>query len=185
VCVRGGVTRSQVPGHLAVRPVLVGGVGYRWFGDASFGLIATDAVAGSDWPLGVDVLDLGYGALHAALDLADRDPAYQRVVLLAVTERGREPGRLYRFSCEPDVPDLQDVQDRMHEPGAGVLHVDHLLVIGRHFGALPDDVVAIELEPQPGTTGDGLTMGAQALLPEALEMVRREVFAPARCPGDG
>jgi hydrogenase maturation protease len=162
--------------------VLVGGVGYRWFGDGSFALLASDALGALDWPLGVDVLDLGYGALHVAMDLADADPPYQRVVLIGVTERGREPGRLYRFDCGTAVPDPQDVQDRMYEAGAGVVDLDHLLVLGRHFGALPEDVVAVELEPQPGTTGDQLSAAAQALLPEAVQLVRREVLAPARVP---
>jgi hydrogenase maturation protease len=162
--------------------VLVGGVGYRWFGDGSFALLVCDALADLEWPAGVDVLDLGYGALHVAMDLADADPPYERVVLIGVTERGREPGRLYRFACGTDVPDPQEVQDRMYEAGAGVLDLDHLLVLGRHFGALPDDVVAIELEPQPGTTGDQLSAAAQALLPYAVELVRREVLVPARVP---
>ncbi len=159
--------------------VLIGGVGYRWFGDGSFALLASDALSGLDWPSGVDVLDLGYGALHVAMDLADADPPYERVVLVGVTERGREPGRLYRFTCDPGAPSAQDVQDRMYEAGAGVVDLDHLLVIGRHFGALPDDVVAIELEPVPGTTGDELSAAAQALLPQAVELVRHEVLAPA------
>jgi hydrogenase maturation protease len=162
--------------------VLVGGVGYRWFGDGSFALLAADALAEMAWPQGVDVLDLGYGALHVAMDLADVDPPYDRVVLLAVTERGRERGRLYRFDAPPTVPDLHGVQQRMYEAGAGVLDVDHLLVIGRHFAALPDDVVVVELEPEPGTLGDQLSAAAQALLPEAVELVRREVLAPARIP---
>jgi hydrogenase maturation protease len=162
--------------------VLVGGVGYRWFGDGSFALLVSDALAGLDLPSGVDVLDLGYGALHVAMDLAEVDPPYERVVLVAVTERGRAPGQLYRFSCESGVPDPQEVQDRMYEAGAGVIDLDHLLVIGRHFGALPDDVVAIELEPHPGTTGDQLSVAAQALLPDAVDLVRREALAPARVP---
>jgi hydrogenase maturation protease len=162
--------------------VLVGGVGYRWFGDGSFALLASDALGGLGWPPGVDVLDLGYGALHAAMDLADVDPPYERVVLVGVTERGREPGQLYRFACDPEAPSAQDVQDRMYEAGAGVIDLDHLLVIGRHFGGLPDDVVAIELEPHPGTTGDQLSPAAQALLPQAVELLRREVLAPARVP---
>jgi hydrogenase maturation protease len=162
--------------------VLVGGVGYRWFGDGSFALLASDALARLDWPPGVDVLDLGYGALHVAMDLADVDPPYERVVLVAVTERGREPGRLYRSECDPGAPSAQDVQDRMYEAGAGVIDLDHLLVLGRHFDALPDDVVAIELEPHPGTTGDRLSPAAQALLPQAIELVRREILAPARVP---
>jgi hydrogenase maturation protease len=162
--------------------VLVGGVGYRWFGDGSFALLVSDTLAGLDLPSEVDVLDLGYGALHVAMDLADVDPPYERVVLVAVTERGRAPGQLYRFSCESGVPDPQEVQDRMYEAGAGVIDLDHLLVIGRHFGALPDDVVAIELEPHPGTTGDQLSVAAQALLPDAVDLVRREALAPARVP---
>jgi hydrogenase maturation protease len=162
--------------------VLVGGVGYRWFGDGSFALLVSDALARLDWPPGIDVLDLGYGALHVAMDLADADPPYERVVLIAVTERGRARGRLYRLACDPGAPSAQDVQDRMYEAGAGVIDLDHLLVLGRHFDALPDDVVAIELEPHPGTTGDRLSPAAQALLPQAVELVRREVLAPARVP---
>jgi hydrogenase maturation protease len=160
--------------------VLVGGVGYRWFGDGSFALLVSDALADLEWASGVDVLDLGYGALHVAMDLADIDPPYQRVVLIAVTERGRVPGQLYRFECDPGAPSAQDVQDRMYEAGAGVIDLDHLLVIGRHFGGLPDDVVAVELEPHPGTRGDQLSAAAQALLPQAVDLVRREVLAPAR-----
>jgi hydrogenase maturation protease len=162
--------------------VLVGGVGYRWFGDGSFALLVSDALAGLEWASGVDVLDLGYGALHVATDLADVDPPYERVVLIGVTERGRAPGQLYRFACDPGAPSAQDVQDRMYEAGAGVIDLDHLLVLGRHFGALPDDVVAVELEPHPGTTGDQLSPAAEALLPQAIELVRREVLAPARVP---
>ncbi len=154
-------------------------MGYRWFGDGSFGLVAADELARLDWPEGVDVEDLGYGALHVALDLADAEPPYQRVILLGVTQRGREPDRLYRFRCDGTTPDGEEVQARMYEASAGVIDLDHLLVIGRHFGALPDDVVAIELEPGPGTTGDALSAQAQALLPELVDLVRREVLGTA------
>ena len=158
--------------------VLIGGVGYRWFGDASFGLVVSDELAGLDWPPGVDVEDLGYGALHVALDLANADPPYERVILVAVTERGRESGRLYRLRCEETKSDAEEVQARMYEASAGVIDLDHLLVIGRHFDALPDDVVAIELEPHPGTTGEELTVQVQALLPDAIDLVRAEALAP-------
>lgn len=163
--------------------VLIGGVGYRWFGDASFGLVASDELARLDWPEGVDVEDLGYGALHVAFDLAEADPPYERAVLIAVTHRGREPGRLYRFQYDGAKPDPEEVQARMYEAGAGVIDLDHLVVIGRHLGAVPDDVVAIELEPHPGTTGDALSPAARALLPHAIDLVRREVFAATYAPG--
>ncbi len=162
--------------------VLIGGVGYRWFGDGSFGLVASDALALLEWPAGVDVEDLGYGALHVALDLADTDPPYERVILVGVTERGREPGQVYRFRCETTLPDSQEIQARMYEAGAGVIDLDHLVVIGRHFQALPDDVIAIELEPHPGTVGDGLTAEVQALIPQVVDLVRQEVSATAGAP---
>ncbi len=160
--------------------VLIGGVGYRWFGDGSFGLVVSDALALLEWPPGVDVEDLGYGALHVALDLADADPPYERVILIGVTERGREPGRLYRSPCETTLADSEEIQARMYEAGAGVIDLDHLVVIGRHFGALPDDVIAIELEPHRGTVGDGLTRDVQALVPQVVDLVRQEVSAIAR-----
>ncbi len=125
---RAGVTAGRA---------LIGGVGYRWFGDGSFGLVVSDLLATRDWPPGVDVEDLGYGALHVSLDLADVDPPYERVILVAVAERGREPGRLYRLRCDPKMPDTEEVQARMCEASAGVIDLDHLLVIGRHFDALP------------------------------------------------
>jgi hydrogenase maturation protease len=162
--------------------VPIGGVGYRWFGDGSFGLVLSDELARLDWPPGVEVQDLGYGALHVALDLADTDPPYQRVILIAVTQRGREPGRLYRFRCDPRLPDSKEIQARMYETAAGVIDLDHLLVIGRHFGALPPDVVVIELEPYSDTTGDQLSAPVQALLPDAFALVRREVLALAHAP---
>jgi hydrogenase maturation protease len=181
VRLRGGVMGHAAPAPVAGR-VLIGGVGYRWFGDRSFGLLAGEALAGLDWPRGVDVEDLGYGALHVALDLADADPPYARVVLIAATERGREPGRLYRLRGDAAVPDTEQVQARLYEAAAGVIDLDHLLVIGRHFGALPDDVVVVELEPHPGTTGEGLSPRVRALLPHAVELVRREALAPAHVP---
>ncbi|MBW3555757.1 MAG: hydrogenase maturation protease [Actinobacteria bacterium] len=169
--------------EVAAARVLIGGVGYRWFGDASFGLVTSDELAGLDWPEGVDVEDLGYGALHVALDLLETRARYDRVILIAVSERGREPGRLYRFDCDAPTADDKEVQDRMYEAGAGVIDLDHLVVIGRHFGALPDHVVAIELEPHPGTMGDVLSSQVQALVPKAIDLVRREVLAAAPLSG--
>jgi hypothetical protein len=164
--------------------VLVGALGYRWFGDGSFALAAGDELTNAQWPTGVDVdvWDLGYGALHVALDLGDVDPPYDRLVLLAVQERGREPARLYRYRCDTAPSSNEEIQARMYEAGAGVIDLDHLLVIGRHFGALPDDVVAIELEPRAGTTGDRLSAEAAELLPDVMAMVRADVLATAHAP---
>jgi hydrogenase maturation protease len=165
--------------------VLVGGVGYRWLGDASFGVVAADELGRLEWPSGVDVEDLGYGALLVALDLAEAWPAYDRVILLAGMERGREPGRLYRYRWSGELPHEEEIQARVREAGAGVIDIDHLLVVAQRLGALPGDVRCIELEPPPDSRGEVLTAQARRLLEEAVRLVRHEVLGGATADAAG
>lgn len=156
--------------------VVIGGVGYRWMRDASFGLVAADAMMREAWPAGVRVEDLGYGALYAALDLADARP--ERLILVAGVERGRPKGRLYCARWAPRPLDPEDVQARIREAGAGVIDLDHLLVIAQHFGALPGDTLIVELEPVESCGGDALSAAAQERLSEARDLVRAAALAP-------
>ncbi len=157
--------------------VLVGGVGYHWFGDASFGLVAAAELGRLDWPAGVDVAELDYGAFYVGMDLADADPPYERVILLAAVERGREPGRLYCTRWDGTLPTTEEIHERMLEAGGGVVDLDHLLVIAEHLQGLPSDVVTIEIEPTDMTGGDALSPAARELLEEAVAFVRAEVLA--------
>jgi Ni,Fe-hydrogenase maturation factor len=159
--------------------VLIGGVGYRWQGDASFGLAASDALARESWPDSVEVADLGYGALYVTQDLSDAHPPYTRLVLLAGVGRGRTPGALYRGEWQPPIATPAEVQERVREAGAGVIDLDHLLVIASYFGALPADVVTLEFEPID-LAGADLSPAAAALLPEVLARARSEALAPVR-----
>lgn len=167
-------------GREATTRVLIGGVGYRWLRDASFGLVVSDALAGLEWPSGIEVADLGYGALFVAQDLAAAQPPYDRLILLAGIARGRAPGRLYRRRWDGALPDAHEIQARVREAGAGVIDVDHLLVIAQRFGALPRDVITIELEPVDTSGGDGLSQAAARRMAEAIELVRREAVARPR-----
>ncbi len=168
------------PSHRAastVPRVLIGGVGYRWQRDASFGLVASDALAGLDWPPDIQVADLGYGAIYVAQDLADMQPSLRRLILLAGTQRGREPAQLtvYRDERAPASP--EEIQARIREAGAGVVDLDHLLVIARHLEALPGDVLVIEVEPLDVLGGEGLSPQVERLLPEVMALVHREALA--------
>jgi hydrogenase maturation protease len=147
--------------------VLVGGVGYWWVRDGSFGLVAAD-----------DVAELSYGALYVMQDIADAAPSYDRVILLAGVARGREPGRVYRSEWDRALPDAEEIQELVREAGAGIVELDHLLVIAGYFGALPDEVILIEVEPVETAGGDGLSPAVAALLPEVFDLVRREALAP-------
>lgn len=173
---------APAPAGSAAR-VLIGGVGYWWQSDASFGLAAVDALRDLDWPAGVRVEKLDYGAIYVSQDLLAVDPPYDRVVLVAGVERGREPGRLYRYRWEGGLPGRAELQARVYEAGAGVVDVDHLLAIAEHFGALPRDVTVIELEPLETGGGEELSQAARERLSEALELARGEALAPPRAPG--
>lgn len=158
--------------------VLIGGVGYRWQRDASFGVAASDALAEQEWPECVEVMDLGYGAIYVAQDLLHADPPYDRLILLAGVERGREPGGLYRSRWEGELPDAEELQELMREAGAGILDLSHLLFIAMHFQALPREVILIELEPVDSSIGDELSPLGTRRLEEALELTRREALTP-------
>jgi len=159
----GGVTRA-----------LIGGVGYRWSRDASFGLVVADELAKEQWQDTVSVADLGYGALYVALDLIDWRPPLDRLVLVAGVSRGREPGRLYVRRWEPPVipPDDLEVQARICEAGGGVIDIDHLLVIANRFGGLPGEVTCVELEPVDTNGGDGMSEAAERRVRDACALTR-------------
>jgi hydrogenase maturation protease len=151
---------------------LIGGVGYRWQRDASFGVVASDAMAALEWPGGVTVADLGYGAIYVAQDLADAQPPYDRLVLVAGVERGRDPGRLYHHEYWPQLASDDEVLARLREAGAGVIDVDHLLVIAHQMRALPADVLVVELEPADASPGIELSDAASRALPQAIDLIR-------------
>lgn len=161
-----------VPMERSGERVLVGGVGYRWMGDASFGPVVADRLAELPRAPGVEVDDLGYGAHFVAQDLEAADPPYGRLVLVAGVERGRAPGTLQRTLWRPAPCAAEEIQERMREAGAGVVDLDHLLVIGHHFAALPPEVVLFELEPAT-LAGEHLSPQAAAALPGLLEVLAR------------
>lgn len=158
--------------------VLIGGVGYWWQRDASFGLAAVDALLEHDWPHGVRVAKLDYGAIYVAQDLLAVQPPYERLVLVAGSERGREPGTLHVARWHGSDAEPDEIQARIFEAGAGVVDLDHLLVIAAHFGALPAAVVLIELEPVDKQGGLGLSEPAAARIAQAVDAIRREALAP-------
>jgi hypothetical protein len=76
------------------------------------------------------------------------------------------------------LPDADGIQERVREAGAGIVELDHLLVVADYFGALPKDVLIIELEHSGPTPGEALSAEAAALLPALVERVRSAALAP-------
>lgn len=174
---RAGVT-SGVPSVGGPR-TLIGGVGYRWQRDASIGVVAADVLSTLEWPPNVSVADLGYGAIYAAMDLAAFSPPLDRLILIAACDRGRAPGSIHRYTYEGSAPDPEETLARIREAGAGVIDLDHLLVIAQEMRALPPHVIVMEIEPLDREPGVDLSEGGRDLLASVVKMVQDEVGQPA------
>jgi hydrogenase maturation protease len=158
--------------------VLIGGVGYRWMRDASFGVVASDALACLEWPKEIKIDDLGYGALLVAQDLDYADPPYDRLILIAAVGRGRTPGVLYRYEWDRTLPPDDEILERIREAGAGVVDLDHLLVIAQQQDVLPEEVIIYEVEPVDRSPGVELGPFTAGLLPALIAQIRRDAVAP-------
>ena len=149
--------------------VLVGGVGYRFLRDGSVGPHVTDLLA-ERATNGIEVEDLSYDPVALSMNLKERVP-YDRVVLFAAVERGREPGTVERYRWDGVLPPPKEVQDSVAEAVSGVISLDNTLAVCGAFGGLPDDVRVVEVEPEDMGWGDGFSPTVEAKLPEVVEAV--------------
>ncbi|HEV2123230.1 MAG TPA: hydrogenase maturation protease, partial [Chloroflexota bacterium] len=141
--------------------VLIAGVGYTNLRDMSLGPLLLEHLQADSWPPGleVDVLDASFGAVNVALDLQARNEErpYERVVVVGATNRGRTPGTITRFRWDGILPHPGLIQAHVAEAVTGVISLDGLLFVCQQFGALPDEVVVVEIEPADESSGPGLS----------------------------
>lgn len=137
--------------------VIVAGVGYRNLRDHSVGVAVTDRLEREGWPAGVLVEDLSYNPIAVVQRLEDDPPdqRFERAVIVAAAERpGRTPGSVVAYRWDGALPADEDIHRAVTEAVTGVIAVDNTLVVTRHFGALPHDVVVVEVEPAVHEFGD-------------------------------
>ena len=154
---------------------LVGGIGLPWLRDLDFGTNWLARAASLVWPDDVVLEDLSYAAHRVMHRIQELQPA--RVVLLGCMPRGTGPPgeiRRYRLSGVPD-PDPGEVHKRLGEAVGGIVDLDHTLAVCRHWDALPDDTVVIEVEPAESEFGWGFSQPVEDAVDEVLAMVRHEV----------
>ncbi|MDQ3767939.1 MAG: hydrogenase maturation protease [Actinomycetota bacterium] len=149
--------------------VLVGGVGYRFLRDNAVGVILTDQLAAAATDR-IEVEDLGYHPIGFIFNLQERE-AYDRIVLVAGIARGREPGTVTTYRWDHELPSPKEIQNRVSEAVTGTVSLDNLLIITEAFGAFPDDVRVVEIEPADETWGEGFSPVVEAKLPELEEAV--------------
>jgi len=149
--------------------VLVGGVGYRFLRDGSVGPYMADELA-TGGTNGVEIEDLGYHPVGFTQNLQDR-PAYDRIVLVGAVARGREPGTVTAYRWDHALPSDKEIQERVSESVTGVISLDNLLIVTQAFGAFPDDVRVVEVEPADEGWGEGFSPVIEGKLGEIEEAV--------------
>jgi len=150
---------------------LVGAIGYRFLRDHSASMVALDRLFLEDWPDGVIVEDLSYGPIALVPRL--EEGGFGRAILLAAVSRpGRAAGSLTAYRWDGVLPGAEDIQAAVTEAVTGVISLDNALVITRHFRALPQDTVVIEIEPETEAFGEELTPRVEEAVTEACALVR-------------
>jgi len=153
--------------------VIVAGVGYRNLRDHSLGVEVTDRLAvraGED----VVVEDLSYNPIAVVQRLEDEPPArrFARAVVVAAAERpGRAPGTVAAYRWDGALPADEEVHRAVTEAVTGVIALDNTLVVTRHFGALPDEVAVVEVEPAVHEFGDTLSAEMSGALGAVCDLV--------------
>jgi hydrogenase maturation protease len=156
--------------------VIVAGVGYRNLRDHSVGVEVSDRLEAASWPGDVVVEDLSYNPIAVVQRLEDEPPdrRFERAILVAAVERGgRPPGTVAAYRWDGVLPSDAEIQRAVTEAVTGVIALDNTLVVTRHFGALPDEVVVVEIEPAVQEFGDTFSDVVDRQIEGICALVRR------------
>ncbi|MEP6912036.1 MAG: hypothetical protein ABI923_04740, partial [bacterium] len=144
--------------------------------DMSFGRVLLSTLSEMDWPADVRVEDLNFGPIMIYQWLEESPVKFDRVVFVGAAKRDRQPGTLEVYRWHGQLPTDVEIQARIEEAITGVIDLDNLLIVCKHFGVLPDDVRIVEVEPQSEEWGPGFSPVVAARVDEALKAVKEQAL---------
>lgn len=153
---------------------VIGGVGYRFLRDHSFGVDIADELAVSARPPQLLVEDLSYGPVAVA-QWFQAESALQpidRAVMIGAVERGRNPGTLSVYQWDRQLPEAARIQECIVEAVTGIILLDNTLIVCEWMKALPCETIIIEVEPLEHAHGSGLSRRVAA----AARVAKRIAF---------
>ncbi|MGH9223560.1 MAG: hydrogenase maturation protease [Acidimicrobiales bacterium] len=156
------------------RRILVGGIGLPWLRDLDFGTQFIRRIEGEEWPENVYVEDMSFSG-HRVLDrLMELRP--HKVVLVGCMPRDVDPaGTIRRYRLDLDLPEDEDIIERLSESIGGIIDLDHILAICRWGKGFPPDTVVIEVEPGDRSFGLGFSEEVEETVDQVLAMIREEL----------
>jgi len=167
-------TPAAKPKAKKKRRILVGGIGLPWLRDLDFGTQFIRRIEGETWPEGVYVEDMSFSG-HRVLDrLMELRP--HKVILVGCMPRDVDPaGTIRRYPLDVDLPEDEDITERLAESIGGIIDLDHILAICRWGKGFPPDTVVIEIEPGDRSFGLGFSEEVEETVDQVLAMVREEL----------
>lgn len=155
--------------------IIVAALGHAWLKDQSFGMKVLDRIRDGGVPRGVELADLSYGTITAFQRLRAR--RYDAGIFVSGTVREREPGTLHELAPPAALPPVAEIHDRIADAVMGLVSVDTLVILARHFGVLEGDILLVEAEPVDETWGRELSPELAALVAPAARRVRDAITA--------
>lgn len=155
--------------------VLVGGVGELYQGDLDLGRHVVERLTHEDLGPGVLVEELHYGAVAVAQRLEDLQP--DLLILVGAVVSGRPPGTVVRRVVEQAPRAADEVQRAVGDAVTGYVGIDLVLEVAAGLGALPEQTIAIEIEPASVEPSVDLSSEGAAALERVLQLVRKELRA--------
>ena len=140
--------------------VIVSGVGYPDLSDYSVGIVVIEELAAWSPPQNVVVEDLSYNPIAVVQRFQDETPdrRFTRAVFVsAVTRPSRPAGTVKCYRWDGILPGEEEIQRAVTDGVTGIIALSNTLVIAKHFGGLPDEVVVVEVEPQSNEFGAGFS----------------------------
>lgn len=153
--------------------VIVGGIGYPDLCDYSIGIEVQERLSERKAPSNVVVEDLSYNPIAIIQRLNDEPPddRFGRVVVVSAVKRGdRAPGTIGCYRWDGGMPPDEEVQRAVTDAVTGIIAMDNTLVIAKYFGALPEEVVVVEVEPETHEFGAALSPEVGAAFERTCDM---------------
>lgn len=153
--------------------VIVGGVGYPDLCDYSIGIEIQERLSFRDAPPHVVVEDLSYNPIAVIQRLDDEiSERFERIIVVSAVKRGDRPaGTITAYRWDGVLPDDAEIQRMVTDAVTGIIAVENTLVISRYFGALPKDVVVVEVEPETHEFGIAFSPQVHAAFDLACDFV--------------
>jgi hypothetical protein len=99
------------------------------------------------------------------------------MVFVSGAKRGGEPGEIHRYAWRHQLPDEDEIHQRVTEAATGVIDLENLLIVATYFRKLPSDVVVFEVEVADDSFGEAMTPVMENAIPQLIEQLRAEAGA--------